>query len=182
MTTDFEELWFSWGVHVPTRSLYLEPGDSGEVDQDTSSKLIKGLKILEKDCSEYISLYINSPGGSVVDGLAIYDIIKQSKCQINGYVYGECSSIASIVLQACDYRISSGNATFLLHEGSTTLSGNTIDVIRQAEAEKQACQLCYDIYAERSNETKAFYRRKLANDWILNAKQMLNLGLIDEIR
>ncbi len=179
---DHEILFFDWGCHIPTRSLYLEQDHDGEIGHETTAKFIKGLHVLERLSDSAITLYVSSPGGSVVAGQAIYDAIKQSPCPVTCYIYGEASSMASVVIQACRWRVASPNTELTLHDGTDNIAGNARDVIKQAEALKRACERSYDIYASRSTEGKDFFRRKLVTDFIITAEQALDLGLIDEIR
>lgn len=180
MSNDCIDTFMEYGVHVPTRCLYLEQPD-GEIDHDTAARLIKGLHILEGS-KEPITLLVNSGGGSVPDGIAIYSAIKQSHCPVDCFIYGQCSSMASIVIQACRLRVSAPETEFLLHDGTDSLSGNSRDVIKQAEALKRACELSYVIYASRARQPREFWRRKLVTDFILTAQEALQEGLIDEIR
>ena len=181
MSEHHDNLFFEYGVHLPSRTLYLEHPE-GEIDHETASRFIKGLHLLECAGDANITLYVHSPGGEVVAGQAIYDAIKQSSCKVDAMIYGEASSMASIVIQACRRRIASPNTEFTLHDGTDAIAGNSRDVLKQSEALKRAMERSYAIYASRSVEEREYFRRKLVTDFIITAQQALDLGLIDEIK
>ena len=101
--TNFEDLLslLIEDVCVETRVIYL----NGEVDQDMAALAIKGLHILEtSSSSDPATILINSEGGSVVDGLAIYDAIQLAPFQVETRVVGVADSMAAWILQAGDIR------------------------------------------------------------------------------
>jgi ATP-dependent Clp protease protease subunit len=172
------------GLWVPGRILWLENGgaeDDPELDHSSASKLIKNLKVLESLGSGPITLYINCGGGSEIDGMAIYDMLKRSSCKIIGVVTGEASSMGSVVLQACSVRQATENAYFLLHDGTTEQKGSVRDVEARVEGDRKARLNCYRIYAERTGKPSKYWYRKLSKDLILFAKDALKENLIDEI-
>lgn len=179
------ELFFECGVHLPSRTLMLEAENTGEgcyeLTYDTYTQFIKGLFLLEKQSDKPIEVLLNCAGGSVVDGFAIYDEIKNCNSHVTIKVLGEASSMGSVVLQAADLRVMAPHSILMLHDGSVTLSGVYRDVERGAEDLKRDREQTYQIFEERTGKKKSYWRRKLSNDWYLTPEQALEEKLIDKI-
>jgi ATP-dependent Clp protease protease subunit len=181
--SDHIALYHEHGLWIPDRKIYLSRGESGEaeVDNAMAERLIKNIHILEGMSREPITVIINSPGGSVVDGYAMFDIIDASSCRMTGVVTGEASSMAALVLQAFDYRKAYRNAVFVLHDGSDELKGVIRDVEKAAEYMRSDRLKQYEILEGTTNHDRYFWSRKLSHDLYLTAHQALELGLIDEV-
>ncbi|MFW5845756.1 MAG: ATP-dependent Clp protease proteolytic subunit, partial [Planctomycetota bacterium] len=81
------------------RKVYL--GD--EVDSELSNSIVQQLLYLEhEDGKAPVTLYINTPGGSIVDGMAIYDVIRQISCPVHAVVAGMAASMGSVILSGCE--------------------------------------------------------------------------------
>ena len=81
---------------------------------------------------DVINLYINSPGGSVTEGCAIYSALKRHKAVKNVYIDGQCSSIASVIAMAGDKIAMSPVATMMIHNPITALAGDAIELRKTA--------------------------------------------------
>ena len=130
---------------------------------------------------------INSPGGSITDGLAIFDQImrmRRSGTKITTRATGLCASMAAVLLQAGEDRIMDPRAKLLIHEGSTSFQGSLSvgeqDDFRSFSEMLQSDLL--DILAERSTLSrraiKTKWRRK---DWYLGSAEALKLGFVDRV-
>ena len=115
MTNDFE----SWNCFEPkyfgadTRSVPF----FNEVSHETALLLISQLKHLEElDPEKPITIMLNTPGGSLTDALAIYDVITQISCPVVIHTLGLCASAGLLILSAGDYRVGSPNTTFFYHQ------------------------------------------------------------------
>jgi ATP-dependent Clp protease protease subunit len=147
----------------------------------------KNLHIL--DSSEgTITIILNSEGGDVFAGYGIYDLIKSCRNYVRIYVAGSCMSMATIVLQAADERISLPNAWFMVHIGSFGMEPqHSMNTERWLEWSKKENANTVEIYWEKIKQKKPRFKKQdliemLKFDTIMSAKQMLELGLIDSIQ
>lgn len=141
----------------------------------------------KRDPGQAITININSPGGSVTDGLAVYDTIQRLRRQghfVTTRGMGMVASMAGVLLQAGDDRILDKRAKLLIHEGSTTIKG-TLTVGEQEDMKLFSDMLRGDILeimADRSTLTKRQIQNKWKRrDWILNADEALKYGFVDRV-
>jgi ATP-dependent Clp endopeptidase proteolytic subunit ClpP len=189
------ELFHGHDLYLPTRTLWmgsqsssdsgLEHGESG-VDHALTERMIKNLHILESTSQDAITIYLNNPGGSWYDGMAIYDAIKNSKCHITVKVYGAAMSMAAVITQAADHRIISPNARLMLHYGVMGFEGHAKDFEKWAKENEKLSEDMENIFLKRIREKQpAFSPKKLASmldhDTILSAHEAVQLGLMDEV-
>lgn len=187
--------YFHFGVDVDNLELSLFK----EIDEESSANFILGLNFLHihsRDKGKYkpIVIHLNSPGGYIHDGMAIYDAIKTIPNQIVTIVYGEACSMGSIILQASDRRIMMPHSALMIHDGDTDPAGTPRKVRAQLAYEDIALKTMTDIYAERMKHSTKFkhYSKQKIKDWIgveiskkedvyFSAKQAVEVGLADEI-
>lgn len=135
---------------------------------------------------EPIEIIFNSPGGSVLDGLALYDYIHELRHRgtpINTVTMGMAASMGGILLQAGEKRIASKNALILIHEVSMGAGGKMSEIEDELAFGKKLQQKCLDILAERSTMTARQINTKWQKkDWWLDANEALKLGFVDEVR
>jgi len=150
---------------------------------------ISALQVWERrNPGEPVTVDINSPGGSVTDGLALFDQIKRMQrkgTHVTTRGTGLVASMAAVLLQAGDERVMDARAKMLIHEGSTTFGGGSLSVGEQDDFRTFSLMLqsdILDILAERSTMTKrqisTKWRRK---DWYLGAEEALKLGFVDRV-
>jgi ATP-dependent Clp endopeptidase proteolytic subunit ClpP len=140
-----------------------------------------------RDPGEPITININSPGGSVTHGLALYDTIqrlrrKGHKVTVHGQ--GMVASMASVLLQAGDERVLDKRAKLLIHEGSNTLRGdyNAGEMEDIQFFNKLVTNDLLDIYVERSNMTRKQIETKWKRrDWVMTADEALKYGFVDRV-
>lgn len=114
------------GVDLDNDIIYLDgSGEDGEITAEVARRFRKNLNTLAKYGAEEITVEINSPGGDVTAGLAIYDSIVTCPARVVGRVTGEASSMASVILQACTRRVLSPNACVMYHAGGTGMEKPT---------------------------------------------------------
>lgn len=169
-------------VDVYSRKVYIY----GVVDDDLARNTVKNIHFLSRKSQDPIDIYINSGGGDWGAGIAIYSAIRNSQCQINGYAAGECSSMASIILQACDRRMMDKDSTMLIHPGYAAAEGNVIDVISRSKWEKDILNKMYSIYHDRASLggvklSLVKFKNFFSMDRYLFAEDAIKYGLIDEI-
>jgi ATP-dependent Clp endopeptidase proteolytic subunit ClpP len=135
------------------------------------------------DASE-IELHLNSPGGSVFDGLAIHASLKNHKAKVIGIVDGLAASAASFILQAADVRKSTRNAQIMIHDAKAYAGGNAQQMRNAADTLDRISDNIADIYAVRSGQTKSakeFRDLMKAGDKWYNGNEALDDGLVDEV-
>lgn len=170
------------GLYIPRRTVDI----IGEIDEDKFQQVFKNLHSLDLTTGT-INVIINSEGGCFRSGMGIYDAIKGCKNHVRAMVYGSCMSMATVILQGADERLASPNSLFMVHYGSSDRGDdNVVNHDRWNEQDLKDRKNMEDIYYEKiKHKKKRFPRNKLQNmlkfDTILNAKEMLEIGLIDKI-
>jgi ATP-dependent Clp protease protease subunit len=141
--------------------------------------------LIAKSRTKSIDIQMNTPGGSVVDGLAIYDMILRKRSEgikIDIMVQGAAMSMGVIILQAATWRHATPNSQFLLHEVSYGSRGHMSQQEDELEVAKKMQDKLDDIIVRRSgmalNELKKLTRRK---DYTISAQEALDHNLIDAI-
>lgn len=169
------------GIYQPTRTIEL----FSEIEEESAKRTIKNLHILDQK-EGIITMFINSPGGSLYHGMAIYDAIKACKNHVKIVVYGEASSAASFILQAADERIISSNAYIMLHLGEQAFEGHPITFERWAKKFQDDNNWMQNVYLNKIKEKKPRFTNKMMEDLlkfdtIISAKDALDLNLVDGI-
>lgn len=133
-----------------------------------------------------MEIVFNSPGGSVVDGMALFDFILMMRSrghQVTTTALGMAASMAGILLQAGDRRVMGSEAWLMIHEASFGAMGKMGDIEDTVDWVKRVQKRILQIFASRSKlsvaQLSTRWRRK---NWWLDADEALKLGLIDEIR
>ena len=156
-----------------------------DFDITSAKEFIRALDEVPGD----LELHVNSPGGEVFEGFAIYNALAAFRGKgrrVTGYVDGSAMSIASVLLMACDRVVMPANAFQMIHWPWTTISGNAEELVAAAgELEKLGNQIA-DIYAARTGKERADIDRFLtgpegADGSFLSASECLELGLADEV-
>lgn len=176
------DLLIDHNIDIRGRVLYL----NGEIEEESANKFIKLLKYLDKTDGD-IEVVLNSGGGCVASGFAIHDAIKGCKNPITVLVMGECMSIATIILQAADNRVSTKYARFMIHRmRMSDAEGDLTNLKRMIEDCLEVDKVFANIYLERIQEVNPDYKmsqvQKIMDfDTYFSADKALELGLIDEI-
>jgi ATP-dependent protease ClpP protease subunit len=172
-------------LHIPTKTMLLE----GDVDEDMYKKATKNLHILDQiDNNKPITIKMNSSGGEVIQGLAIYDLIKTCKNYVRIIVEGPCESMATVILQAADERVMLQNSHLMLHFGSHEYpSDHPMNIERWKAKVDHDEKVCQDIYLKKIKEKKKRFTKKdlqnlLTFDTILTSKEAITLGLADIVK
>lgn len=131
--------------------------------------------------SDKITLRINSPGGEVVEALAIHDLILASDKTITAEVYGLCASAATLVALACDSVRIAANATWMVHEPSFTLSGTLADCDKMRDTMATLRDKVYAIYAAATGKTVEELQRDHASDRYYTAQEAVEYGWCAEL-
>ena len=157
---------------------------TGTIDDAMSSSIIGQLLYLEaKDSHSDIYLYINSPGGSVSAGLAIFDTMNFVSCDISTICCGIAASMAAILLSAGKKgkRCALKNCEILIHQPLASLEGQATDIsINAKRIEKQKKKLA-EILSQNSHQSIEKIIQDCERDYYLDPKDAIEYGLIDEI-
>jgi ATP-dependent Clp protease, protease subunit len=154
------------------------------INDDISNLLIAQLLYLEsEDPDKDIMIYINSPGGVVTSGLAIYDTMQYIKCSVNTICIGQAASMAAILLAAGEKgkRFSLPNSRVMLHQPLGGFSGQASDIDIQAKEILKLKERLNSIIATHTGQKIDKVKKDTDRDYFLGAKESLDYGIIDEI-
>ncbi len=164
---------------LKTRSLLL----SGEVNKDSADKLIKDMLVLESESNDPIWIFINSPGGDVDAGFAIYDMARFVSCPVYMVGMGLVASAAALILLAvpAERRIGLPNSSYLIHQPLSEMRGNATDIeIHAIQLEKMKAKL-NAIIAEATGKSLEIVSQDTDRDHWLDAEEAMAYGLISKI-
>lgn len=174
-------LFFDRGIYLPTRTMLLEATDDGQINSVIASNFIKGLHILNDLSHRPIRIILNSIGGNIVDGFAMYDAILASESEVTIEVNGCASSMGAVILQAATRRVARTHSEIMLHDGTSTVDGRWRDAELSIAHHRTYRKRMYDVFSKRTGKKPAYYRERMKNDWYLTPEQALTEGLIDEV-
>ncbi|HNQ94023.1 MAG TPA: ATP-dependent Clp protease proteolytic subunit, partial [Anaerolineales bacterium] len=135
------------------------------------------------DPDKDINLYINSPGGSVSAGLAIYDTMQYIKCEVSTICIGLAASMGAFLLAAGakGKRKALPNAEIMIHQVSGGAQGQATDIEIQAKQILRLKGLLLGILAKHTNQPLEVIERDSDRDYYLEAKQAVEYGLVDQV-
>ena len=156
----------------------------GEIDDDVANTVVAQLLFLEmEDPDADICLYINSPGGSVTAGMAIYDTMQYIKPQVRTVCIGMAASMGAFLLMAGEKakRCALPNSEVMIHQPLGGASGQATDVQIRAEWLLKTKEKMIRMKAEMTGQPEDVIRRDLERDHFMSAQEALEYGIIDEI-
>lgn len=154
------------------------------INDDVSNIIIAQLLFLESDNSERdIYLYINSPGGIISSGMAIYDTMEFLKAPVNTICMGMAASMASFLLCAGTRgkRSALPNARIMLHQPSGGATGSAADVEIAAREILYHRSLLNELYAKHTEQDLEQIERDMDRDRFMSAKEAMEYGIIDNV-
>ena len=157
---------------------------SDEVSDTTASLVVAQLLFLESQDSEKdISLYINSPGGSVTAGLAIYDTMNYIKCDVSTICIGMAASMGAFLLSsgAKGKRIALPNSEIMIHQPLGGTQGQASDIEIQARHMQKIKQKINKILSENTSQSLEKIEKDTDRDFYMSADEAVNYGLVDKI-
>ena len=155
-----------------------------EVNDATASLVVAQLLYLEgQDSDKDISLYINSPGGSVTAGLAIYDTMKYIKCDVSTICMGMAASMGAFLLSAGTKgkRLALPNSTIMIHQPSGGAQGQATDMRIHTEWILDVKKKLNKMLSEVTGQPLEVIERDTERDNFMTAQQALEYGLVDRI-
>ncbi len=160
---------------------------SEDVNPTTASLVIAQMLFLEsEDPDKEINFYINSPGGSVTDGLGIIDTMNYIKCPVKTICIGMAASMGALLLTSGTkgMRYATPNAEILIHQpliGGNGISGQQTEIQIQADQMKKTRETINKIISETTGKSIEDVQKDTERDHYLTAQEALEYGLIDEI-
>jgi ATP-dependent Clp protease protease subunit len=157
---------------------------SGEVNDDMANAICAQLLFLQsQDPQKEISVYVNSPGGSVTAGLAIYDTMQFVKCPIATYCLGQAASMGAILLTAGTKgrRFALPNARIMIHQPWGGAEGKASDIEITAREILRLKEKLNEILSEHSGKKMADVVKDTDRDYFMSAQEAKKWGLIDEV-
>ncbi len=155
-----------------------------EINDDVSNLIIAQLLFLQaQDPKKTISMYINSPGGSVTAGLAIYDTMKFMTCDVATYCVGQAASMGAILLSAGTKgkRYALPNARIMIHQPWGGAEGKASDISIAAQEILRLKSKLNEILAENCGKSLDDVTRDTDRDYFMSADEARKYGLIDEV-
>jgi len=154
-----------------------------EIDEESVNSIILQLLYLEKqDPDAEITIYINSPGGSVQDGLALFDVMKAISCPIVTICMGMAASMASVIFAAGNTRKMLPHSKVMIHDPRITKTGGTaLDLQTISENLMKTRTIMAEILAECTGKTSDEILENTKSDSYFTAEEAIEFGLADEI-
>lgn len=157
---------------------------NGQIDDNIAALVNAQLLFLEaENPHKPIAMYINSPGGVVTSGLAIYDTMQWIKCPVATVCMGTAYSMGSFLLMAgsAGHRIALPNASILVHQLSGGFQGMASDIERHAEDILKTKRRLNKLYAKHCGRTCEEVERTLDRDHFMTAEEAKEWGLVDHV-
>ncbi len=157
---------------------------TGEINEDTAESIIAQLLYLEaKDFEGDIRIYIDSPGGLVTAGLAIYDAMQCTKCSIETICLGQAASMAAILLAAGakGKRMAFPNARVMIHQPLGGAQGQASDIAIQAKEMARVKNHLNEILVHHTGQPMEVIEGDTDRDFFLSAEEAVEYGLIDSV-
>ena len=157
---------------------------TGGIDDGMAALITAQLLFLESENpKKEIAMYINSPGGYVSSGLAIYDTMQFIRCSVSTVCIGQAASMGSLLLAAGEAgaRFALPNARVMLHQPSGGYQGVATDIERHAEEIIDLKRRLNQIYVKHTGQDYDAIERKLDRDTFLTAEEAQEFGIIDKV-
>ena len=157
---------------------------TGGIDDSMAALITSQLLFLESENPKKdIAMYINSPGGYVSSGLAIYDTMQYIRCPISTVCIGQAASMGPLLLAAGEkgMRIALPNARVMLHQPSGGYQGVATDIERHAEEIIELKRRLNNIYVRHTGQEYDVIERKLDRDTFLTAEEAKEFGIVDKV-
>ncbi len=157
---------------------------TGPVEDGMSSLVVAQLLFLEADNpNKEISMYINSPGGVVTSGLAIYDTMQYIRPKVSTLCVGQAASMGSLLLAAGEagMRFATPNARVMVHQPSGGFRGQASDIERHAEDIVKLKRRLNEIYVRHTGQPYERIENTLDRDHFMSADQAKDFGIVDQV-
>jgi ATP-dependent Clp protease protease subunit len=157
---------------------------NGEINDTSSSLIVAQILFLEsEDPEKDIYMYINSPGGIITSGLAIYDTMQYVKSRISTFCIGQACSMASLLLQAGakGRRYSLPNSRIMIHQPSGGYHGQATDIEIHTREILGIKRRVNELYAKHTGQSLSRIKNSMERDKFMTAEEAMDFGLVDKI-
>lgn len=156
---------------------------NGEIDDNCSNIIVAQLLYLESLNNNDIYLYINSPGGNITSGMAIYDTMNYIKSNVVTICIGMCASMAAFLLSSGEKgkRYALPNSDVMIHQPLGGAQGQATEIKIAAERILKLKKKLNEILAKNTNQDLKSIENDTERDYYLSAKEALDYGIIDKI-
>lgn len=156
---------------------------NGEINNEVSNSVVAQLLYLDSLSNDDISLYINSPGGSVTDGMAIYDTINFINSEVSTIGLGMCASMAAFLLSSGTKgkRYLLPNSEVMIHQPLGGAQGQATEIKIAAEHILKTKEKLNKILSKNTNKDLKIIERDTDRDNFMNSKEALEYGIVDKI-
>ena len=166
--------------HLMNRRIFIQ----GEINEETANNFVQQIMYLESEGNEPISVYINSNGGSVSDGLLIYDAMQASKCKINTICTGMAASMGAVILcgGSKGHRYILPHSKVMIHEPliRNGVGGSATSISKISESILDTRETLNGILAKHTGKTIEEMNEATAFDNYFNAEEAIEFGLVDK--
>lgn len=164
---------------MKTRSIML----TGEITKESADQVIRNLLVMDSEGNDPITIYINSPGGDVDGGFAIYDMIRFISSPVRTVGIGLVASAAVIVLLAAEkeHRYGFANSTYLIHQPMTEMRGVAADIEIHAQNMEHCRQMTDSIIAQACGRSIEEVHRDTERDHWIYSQGAVEYGLISRV-
>lgn len=155
----------------------------GPITDDLATMVISQLLYLDSVGGEPIQLYINSPGGCVSAGLAIYDTMKSLRNEVWTVCMGQAASMAAVLFSGGEktHRYVLPHSEVMIHQPSGGINGQATDIVIAADHIKELRSELNELLAENCGKSMEEIRDKMERDFWMNAEMAIAFGIADEI-
>lgn len=180
---DFDVLQalFEYGVDVDNRRVWLV----GEITEASGYNAIKGLYLLDTIADKPVELFINSPGGDVVEALAVYDIVQTLRCPVWTFAFGKCESAAPLLLAMGEpgHRWVADNVELMVHNYSSEMDGKGSDLRAFVQQSEAVFDRYLELLAKHAKKNLPFWRGlvRKTHDAYFDSEQAIEWGLADSV-
>lgn len=156
---------------------------NGEIDDNSANIVVAQLLYLDSESHEDINLYINSPGGSITAGMAIYDTMNFIKSKVSTICIGMAASMAAFLLSSGEKgkRMALPNSEVMIHQPLGGAKGQATEIQIAAERILKLKNKINTILSKNTNQPLSKIEQDTERDYFLSAKEAKNYGLIDKI-
>ena len=154
------------------------------IDDTVANLVVAQMLFLQmEDMNKEISIYVNSPGGSVTAGMAIYDTIQFVKCEVSTYCVGQAASMAALLLCAGSKgkRFCLPNSRIMIHQPWGGVQGQAADISIQAKEILRLRDRINEILSQHTGQSLEKIQKDTDRDFFMSGEEAKNYGLIDEV-
>jgi len=155
-----------------------------QVNDETANSIVAQLLYLQSvDPKADVSLYINSPGGSVTAGLAIYDTMQFISCDVATYCIGQCASMGAVLLTAGapGKRYALPNSRVMIHQPLAGMQGTAEEIMIHVKEYKLIKEKLNNILIKHSGRSMEEIKRDTDRDNFMSAEEAMKYGLVDQV-